>query len=161
MTEKKGNDESNKISRRKMIKGAAATAMVSAGLLAACNPEKKGEQQPATMKIAPCDHTGSLAVWLALTRSGHLSDSNPDTWGSTSSDVVANGLATDMGLPAYQTKIKNYVDHLRSTKPPAFSTMEELFKFVQDDLDGFSAFYGGPACPLLYSTIKSIAQICP
>jgi hypothetical protein len=167
MADNEAKDAPNKISRKNMIKGAAATAVVSAGLLAACNEEKKVEQ-PAAIKAGACpgaDHTGTLAVWLALTRSGHFSDvPGPDTWGDngTTSDKVASQVATDMGLTTYQDQITTLVTNLRGPAPAGLKTMRDVYKAVANGLTNLSkAAYSGADCPTLYATLQSIARLCP
>ena len=185
MPNNKAMDEFKVMSRRTVIKGAAAAALAG-GLMArqgeaqdqekTQDPKGKEKAKGLAQGCNPTDHTGMLGIWLALVRDGRYCDRGIQagrpigTWDPNIAPAdLAKTLVDDLNpnLPSLQhdqalTAVKQFIQQLRTRNPMAFSSYRDLYTAVGDDLMNLSTnAYGGGDCPKFYATVQAIAKVKP
>jgi hypothetical protein len=149
MAKSKGTETSAGISRRNVIQGAAATAViVSSGVLSGCNEAKKPTKAAVATGQTDFESLRVVAVWAALT--GTIGDFNPSS--VSDSGVLAQQFVTRMNITkaGAQDIIKGVIDSIRSDGH--MTVVQGYYATLA------TAMYTGTQCPLYYNTLVQMAN---
>jgi hypothetical protein len=168
MTMGNASDNQTDLSRRRLIHGMAATAVVvSTGLLPACEETKNPavdtqKQKAATAKASPpkCDTTTvdkpavypALALWLALTTNSQLLGCDQQT--------IENSLGLNPGDLNVGWKRMNDTTPFSSTVEAAPKSPSDMYDKMRDDFQkAVGTVYTGGQCPASLNPVIVVSKL--